>query len=181
MPAERLSDPNSIACLFSDGRRHRVLVPGEPAALIADLLTGLVAIVPPHGRVNAPGTVETYLVGVRSLAGFARDRARTAASSVPGEPGHAPSLTVSMFRPPPRPPGKGYALDERPSPNGCNCKRGTGRQLQCDPHSIAKRTFLMKVAKRAVGADPSSAGRADSPEESPKYSGMRQLWRSTIL
>jgi hypothetical protein len=74
MPAERLSDPNGIACLFSDGRRVRVLVPGEPAALVADLLTGLVSLVHPHGRVNAPGTAEAYLIGVRSLAAFARAR-----------------------------------------------------------------------------------------------------------
>jgi hypothetical protein len=74
MPADLLSDPTGIVCLFSDGRRMRRVVVGEPAGLVADLLTGLTWLVHPHGRVDSPGTVNVYLKGVRDMAAFAGGR-----------------------------------------------------------------------------------------------------------
>ena len=71
MPAELLSDPLGIACEFGDGRSGRWLSggAGDPA-LVADLLAGLAQKVYPHGKVNAPGTVESYLIGLRDIAVF---------------------------------------------------------------------------------------------------------------
>jgi hypothetical protein len=76
MPARLLEDPLGIDCVFSDGRRLRhVLGDPDPAALVRDLLTGLAAMVHPHGTVDSPGTVHSYLTGLRDLAGFLRERA----------------------------------------------------------------------------------------------------------
>jgi hypothetical protein len=71
MPAELLAGPPGIACVFSDGRRKRWLLggAGEPA-LVADLLAGLAGKVHPHGTVDAPGTVDAYLIGLRDIAVF---------------------------------------------------------------------------------------------------------------
>jgi hypothetical protein len=71
MPAELLTDPPGIACEFSDGRQKRWLSggAGDPA-LVADLLTGLAGRVHPHGTVNAPGTVNAYLIGLRDITVF---------------------------------------------------------------------------------------------------------------
>ncbi len=71
MPAELLTNPLGIACEFSDGRRGRWLLDGAGApALVADLLAGLAQKVHPHGKVDAPGTVESYLIGLRDIARF---------------------------------------------------------------------------------------------------------------
>ena len=71
MPAELLTDPPGIACEFGDGRRKRWLSggAGDPA-LVANLLTGLAQKVHPHGTVNAPDTVDAYLIGLRDIATF---------------------------------------------------------------------------------------------------------------
>ncbi len=71
MPAVLLADPLGIACEFSDSGRGRWLLDraGDPI-LVADLLAGLAGRVHPHGTVNAPGTVESYLVGLRDIARF---------------------------------------------------------------------------------------------------------------
>ena len=71
MPAELLTDPLGIACEFADGRSGRWLSggAGDPA-LVAGLLAGLAEKVHPHGKVNAPGTVESYLIGLRDIAVF---------------------------------------------------------------------------------------------------------------
>ena len=71
MPAELLTDPPGIACEFGDGRRKRWVSggAGDPA-LVADLLTGLAQKVHPHGTVNAPDTVDAYLIGLRDIAAF---------------------------------------------------------------------------------------------------------------
>jgi hypothetical protein len=75
MPTELLNDPPGIACAFSDGRQKRWLSggAGDPA-LVADLLTGLAGQVHSHGTVNAPGTVESYLIGLRDIAVFMTGR-----------------------------------------------------------------------------------------------------------
>jgi hypothetical protein len=71
MPAVLLADLLGIACEFSDGRRGRWLLDGAgDPALVADLLAGLAGRVHPHGKVDAPGTVESYLIGLRDIAGF---------------------------------------------------------------------------------------------------------------
>jgi hypothetical protein len=71
MPAVLLADPLGIACEFSDGRRGRWLLDGAgDPALVADLLAGLAGKVHPHGKVGAPGTAESYLIGLRDIAGF---------------------------------------------------------------------------------------------------------------
>ena len=74
MPAELLEDPPGISCLFSDGRRCRRVVAGEPADLVRDLLEGLAAMVHPHGSIDSPSTMAAYTVGIRDMAGFMRDR-----------------------------------------------------------------------------------------------------------
>ena len=75
MPAELLESPAGISCVFSDGRRYRRTVAVvEPAALASDLLAGLAAMVHPHGSVDSPGTVISYLLGLRDMARFMRDR-----------------------------------------------------------------------------------------------------------
>ena len=52
----------SISCLFSDGRRHcRDLAGTGPAALVADLLTGLAAMIHPHGSIDLLATMDRYL------------------------------------------------------------------------------------------------------------------------
>lgn len=71
MPAEVLTDPLGIACEFSSGRRRRLLV-GEPGApeLARDLLTGLAALVWPHGGLDTASTVGGYLTGLRDICRF---------------------------------------------------------------------------------------------------------------
>ena len=75
MPAELL-EVAGISCVFSDGRRYRRTVAGvEPAwRWPGDLLAGLAAMVHPHGSVDSPGTVISYLLGLRDMARFMRDR-----------------------------------------------------------------------------------------------------------
>ena len=75
MPAELLNDPPGIACEFGDGRQKRWLSDGAgDPALVADLLAGLAGQVHPHGTVNAPGTVDSYLIGLRDIAVFMTGR-----------------------------------------------------------------------------------------------------------
>ncbi len=71
MPAELLAGPPGIACVFSDGRGKRWLLDGAgDPVLVADLLAGLAGKVHPHGTVDAPGTVDAYLIGLRDIAVF---------------------------------------------------------------------------------------------------------------
>jgi hypothetical protein len=74
MPAELIESPAGISCVFSDGRRYRRTVAVEPAVLVRDLLAGLAAMIHPHGGVDSPGTVNTYLQGLRDIARFMRKR-----------------------------------------------------------------------------------------------------------
>jgi hypothetical protein len=74
MPAEVAAAPAGIVCLFSDGRRSRHVVAGEPAGLVADLLAGLAGLVHPHGLIDSPDTVATYVRAAADLAGFADRR-----------------------------------------------------------------------------------------------------------
>jgi len=74
MPAELLKDPAGISCVFSDGRRCRRTVDGEPGELVRDLLEGLAAMVHPHGTIDAPDTLKTYTAAVADMAMFMRER-----------------------------------------------------------------------------------------------------------
>ena len=74
MAAVVLAEPPGIDCVFSDGRRMRRIVETGPVLLVRDLLAGLAEMVHPHGTVDAPGTVNAYLVGVRDMAAFMQDR-----------------------------------------------------------------------------------------------------------
>lgn len=75
MPADLLIDPLGIACVFSDGRRKRRFVgDADPALLVHDLLSGLAGMVHPHGSVDSPGTLGSYLLGLRSMAAFMNSR-----------------------------------------------------------------------------------------------------------
>jgi len=74
MPAELLEDPAGISCVFSDGRRYRRTIAAEPAVLVRDLLKGLAGLVHPHGSVDSPGTVISYVRGILDIAGFMRER-----------------------------------------------------------------------------------------------------------
>lgn len=75
MPADVLEDPLGIACVFSDGRRQRRIIgDADPARLVRDLLIGLAGMIHPHGAVDSPGTLGSYVVGLRNMAAFMRDR-----------------------------------------------------------------------------------------------------------
>jgi hypothetical protein len=87
MPAEVFEDPHGIACVFSDGRRKRLLV-GRSGPLVRDLLTGLAGLIHPHGTVDSPSTVAAYVFGARDIAGFMNGR---------GVRGGAGSLTRGLL------------------------------------------------------------------------------------
>ena len=87
MPAEVFEDPHGIACVFSDGRRKRVVV-GQSGPLVRDLLTGLAGLVHPHGTVDSPSAVAAYVFGARDIAGFMNGR---------GVRGGAGSLTRGLL------------------------------------------------------------------------------------
>ena len=56
MPAELLTAPPGISCVFSNGRHFRRHISAtQPAELVSDLLSGLAALVHPHGSVDSPG------------------------------------------------------------------------------------------------------------------------------
>jgi hypothetical protein len=74
MPAELLEGPAGISCVFSDGRRYRRTVAAEPAELVRDMLAGLAALVHPHGPLDSPSTVATYVRGIADIAGFMKER-----------------------------------------------------------------------------------------------------------
>jgi hypothetical protein len=75
MPAELLADPAGISCVFSDGRRFRRHVSAtEPAELVRDLLSGLAALVHPHGSVDSPGALMAYTQGIAHIARFMEER-----------------------------------------------------------------------------------------------------------
>ena len=74
MPAELLEEPAGISCVFSDGRRYQRAVAAEPAELVRDMLTGLAALVHPHGSIDSPGTVTAYMQGIVDFARFVRER-----------------------------------------------------------------------------------------------------------
>src|SRR5215470_1722630 len=87
MPAEVFDDPHGIACVFSDGRRKRLVV-GSSGPLVRDLLTGLEGLVHPHGTVDSPSTLGAYVSGARDIAVFMRGR---------GVRGGAGSLTRAVL------------------------------------------------------------------------------------
>jgi hypothetical protein len=75
MPAELIEDPPGISCTFSDGRRfRRAVAADEPAELVRDLLTGLAALVHPHGSVDSPGALVAYTQGIADIARFMSER-----------------------------------------------------------------------------------------------------------
>ena len=67
MPAELLENPSGISCVFSDGRRYRRTVTAGPARLVRDLLEGLAGLVHPHGSIDSPGTVTSYVQGIADI------------------------------------------------------------------------------------------------------------------
>jgi hypothetical protein len=87
MPAEVLEDPHGITCVFSDGRRKRLLV-GSSGPLVRDLMTGLAGLVHPHGTVDSPNTVTAYVIGARDITAFMDGR---------GVRGGAGSLTRGLL------------------------------------------------------------------------------------
>src|ERR1044071_1863359 len=71
MPAELTEGPPGISCVFSDGRRFRRPVTAtEPEGLIRDLLSGLAALVHPHGSVDSPGALIAYTQAIADIARF---------------------------------------------------------------------------------------------------------------
>lgn len=67
MPAEVLDSPLGISCVFSDGRRADVTLGEASSRLARDLLTGLAALVHPHGTVDSAGTVRYYVRALRMM------------------------------------------------------------------------------------------------------------------
>ncbi len=61
MPATLVTDPLGLDCVFSDGQRWSFVTrPTLNPRLAADLLTGLAALVHPHGRIDSQATVRSY-------------------------------------------------------------------------------------------------------------------------
>lgn len=69
MPATALADPPGIRCVFSNGTTAQFTLEGLPCPqLVADLLTGLVELVHPHGSIDAAKSVELCLTPIRNMA-----------------------------------------------------------------------------------------------------------------
>lgn len=61
MPATLVTDPLGLQCVFSNGERWSFVTRPTPnSRLAADLLTGLAALVHPHGRIDSRATVRFY-------------------------------------------------------------------------------------------------------------------------
>ena len=89
MPATVTDDPLAISCVFSDGSTARFQLDDLPGRqVVADLLTGLVELIHPHGAVNAAGSVLHYEQSIRHLARDLHTRGFT---------GGAPDLTRPMM------------------------------------------------------------------------------------
>src|SRR6266571_1581232 len=74
MPAVVTSFPLGISCVFSDGSRAAFTLSDPPCPRLArDLLDGMAGLIHPHGTVDAAGTAEGYVLGLklmtRALAG----------------------------------------------------------------------------------------------------------------
>jgi hypothetical protein len=83
MPAVVTDSPLGIICTFSDGTTAvKRLKPGANSRLARQLLDGLADLVHPHGKLDSPRTIETYLTSVRDLlkrleeSGFRGDAAK---------------------------------------------------------------------------------------------------------
>jgi hypothetical protein len=64
--------------VFSSGRRFRRHVSAtEPAELVRDLLSGLAALVHPHGNVDSPGALMAYTQGIAHIARYMQERGVT--------------------------------------------------------------------------------------------------------
>src|SRR5260370_11159025 len=69
MPATVVEQPLGISCVFSAGTTARFCLDRLPCPrLVRDLLSGLVELVHPHGRVDAAGSVNQYVQAVRGMA-----------------------------------------------------------------------------------------------------------------
>jgi hypothetical protein len=69
MPATVLKNPLGIWCMFSDGSTARFDMEGLPCPeLVEDLLAGLAELVHPHGRMDAGGSVNHYILAFREMA-----------------------------------------------------------------------------------------------------------------
>ena len=61
MPATLVTDPLGLSCVFSNGQRWSFAVRSTlNPRLTADLLTGLAALLHPHGRIDSQATVRFY-------------------------------------------------------------------------------------------------------------------------
>ncbi|WP_326742434.1 hypothetical protein [Streptomyces sp. NBC_01768] len=90
MPARLVKAPLGVTCTFSKGRtRSLTLTLAEcyQGALAEDLLTGLVSLVHPHGRVDSATLVRDYVLSIRLMVDALADRT----------PGGARELTVAML------------------------------------------------------------------------------------
>lgn len=68
MPTMVTDDPLGLRCVFSDGGRAEFDLEGTPNPRLArDLAVGLVELIHPHGSVDAPRTVEAYLLALRKM------------------------------------------------------------------------------------------------------------------
>jgi hypothetical protein len=75
MATQLSEDGLAIVCAFSDGRRRRYGIEGvAPEPLARDLLAALAGMIHPHGTVDAPGTANMYMYGLRDLCAFAAVR-----------------------------------------------------------------------------------------------------------
>ncbi len=68
MPAELVEEPLGVACIFPNGTSTRRFVGAQACPLLArDLVTGLAALVHPHGRIGSRSSVDRAMIAIRRL------------------------------------------------------------------------------------------------------------------
>src|SRR5712691_8212648 len=78
MPATVTCDPPGISCVFSDGSQAAFTLSDPPCPQLArDLLDGLAGLIHPHGTVDAAGTAEGYVRGLKLMTGALAERGFT--------------------------------------------------------------------------------------------------------
>jgi hypothetical protein len=71
MPAEIISEPLAVVCVFSSAERYTVRLHKLPCqSLVADLALGLAGLVHPHGSIDRASTISHYRTAIGRLAGF---------------------------------------------------------------------------------------------------------------
>jgi len=82
MPATVVTEPLAISCVFTNGTRWSWIAKMDAnPALGIDLLTGLAAMVHPHGRIDSHKTVKQYGLHARSMVNSLAEQGFTAGAA----------------------------------------------------------------------------------------------------